>query len=82
MLFEQINIISKVQSKEKEQEQPKEKEQRLPEPPSHEPEATDQLGKEESKESRNTISREELIAGRMPANELFALPVFKVNQYL
>ena len=80
MLLEQINIIPKGQSKEKEQEQPKEKEQRLPEPSSHKPEPTDQLGKEESKESRNTLSREELIAGRMPANELFALPVFKVNQ--
>jgi hypothetical protein len=80
-LAKQINIAPKGQPKEKEQERPKEEKQRTPEPVSHKPEATDQLSKGESKESRKSMSRDELIAGRMPVNELFALPVFKVNLY-
>jgi hypothetical protein len=77
----QINIAPKGQPKEKEQERPKEEKQKTPEPASHKQEATDQFSKGESKESRKSMSRDELIAGRMPANELFALPVFKVNLY-
>lgn len=71
----QINISSKGQPKEL----VVSKEQGVPDESMHDfgQEEAGHLAKEETLEPRNSATREELVAGRMPANEIFALSMFK-----
>eukprot|EP00250_Pteridium_aquilinum_P011276 c19958_g1_i1 orf=1448-2662(+) len=70
----QINISSKGQSKES----VVSKTHEVPEDHVHDSDLEEADGtKEETAGLRNSATRDEIIAGKMPSNELFALPMFK-----